>query len=95
MQVAVVETLRAAELALAHRDGSLATFVKPDLRPAERTVAQVEGWILGVPALIRTAGKGEDSRTHVQNGRYRRSAWWWGQSPANRLSLQNSLVAGN
>ena len=29
--------------------GSLATFLRPTLTPAERTVAQVEGWILGVP----------------------------------------------
>ena len=32
----------------ADRDGSLAGFLKPDLTPPERTVAQVEGWILGV-----------------------------------------------
>ena len=30
------------------RDGSLAAFLKPAMTPAERTVAQVEGWILGV-----------------------------------------------
>jgi hypothetical protein len=38
----------AAFLSLADRDGSLATLLKPKLRPAERAVAQVEGWILGV-----------------------------------------------
>ena len=38
----------AAWLARADRDGSLATFLKADLTPPERTVAQVEGWILGV-----------------------------------------------
>jgi hypothetical protein len=43
----------AAWLARADRDGSLATFLNPDLSPPERTVAQVEGWILGVPGLIR------------------------------------------
>jgi hypothetical protein len=32
----------------ADRDGSLATFLKPDLSPQEQAVAQVEGWILGV-----------------------------------------------
>jgi hypothetical protein len=32
----------------ADRDGSLAAFLKPDLTPAERTLAQVEGWIFGV-----------------------------------------------
>ena len=35
-------------LARADRDGSLAAFLKPDLTAQERTVAQVEGWILGV-----------------------------------------------
>ena len=37
----------AAWLVRADRDGSLAAFLKPDLTPPERTVAQVEGWILG------------------------------------------------
>ena len=49
----------AAWLSRADRDGSLAAFLKPGLTPPERTVAQVEGWILGVPGLIRT-GKGRD-----------------------------------
>jgi hypothetical protein len=40
-------------LSRADRDGSLAAFLKPDLTPPERTLAQVEGWILGVPGLIR------------------------------------------
>jgi hypothetical protein len=35
-------------LSHADRDGSLAAFLKPDLTPLERAVAQVEGWILGV-----------------------------------------------
>jgi hypothetical protein len=43
----------AAWLSLADRDGDLAAFLKPDMTPPERTVAQVEGWILGVPGLIR------------------------------------------
>ncbi len=47
----------AAWLSRADRDGSLAAFLKPDLTPPERTVAQVEGWILGVPGLIRSDGK--------------------------------------
>jgi hypothetical protein len=38
----------AAWLSRADRDGSLASFLKPDLSPPERTVAQVEGWILEV-----------------------------------------------
>lgn len=39
----------AASLARADRDGTLAGFMKPGLSPADRAVAQVEGWILGVP----------------------------------------------
>jgi hypothetical protein len=35
----------AAWLARADRDDPLAGFLKPDLPPAERAVAQVEGWI--------------------------------------------------
>ena len=42
----------AAWLSRADRNGSLAAFLKPELTPPERTVAQVEGWILGVPGLI-------------------------------------------
>jgi hypothetical protein len=38
----------AAWLSRADRDGGLAAFLKPDLTPPERAVAQVEGWILGV-----------------------------------------------
>src|SRR5581483_2993305 len=53
----------AAWLARADRDGTLAAFLNPDLSPPERTLAQVEGWILGVPGLIRTTGKREDSQS--------------------------------
>ena len=49
----------AAWLSRADRDGRLAAFLKPELSPPERTLPQVEGWILGVPGLIR-AGKGRD-----------------------------------
>lgn len=49
----------AAWLARSNHDGTLAGFLKPDLAPTERAAAQVEGWILGVPGLIRTAGKRE------------------------------------
>lgn len=35
-------------LSCADRDGSLAAFLNPGLSSPERTVAQVEGWILGV-----------------------------------------------
>ena len=38
----------AAWLSRAGRDGSLAAFLNPDLTPPERTLAQAEGWILGV-----------------------------------------------
>jgi hypothetical protein len=38
---------------------SLAAFLKPDLTPPERAVAQVEGWILGAPCMIRV-GKERD-----------------------------------
>jgi hypothetical protein len=38
----------AAWLSRADQDGTLAVFLKPDLTPPERAVAQVEGWILGV-----------------------------------------------
>ena len=37
----------------ADQNGSLAAFLKPDLTPPESTLAQLEGWILGVPGLIR------------------------------------------
>jgi hypothetical protein len=40
----------AAWLSRADRNGSLATFLMPELLPPERTLAEVEGWILGVPA---------------------------------------------
>ncbi|MDM7945253.1 MAG: hypothetical protein QUV20_02880 [Oceanibaculum nanhaiense] len=50
----------AAWLWRADCDGSLSAFLKPDLSPAERSVAQVEGWILGVPGLIRS-GEGRDA----------------------------------
>ena len=43
----------AAGLSRAGKDGSLAAFLRPDLTPAERTVARVEGWILGVPGMAR------------------------------------------
>ena len=51
----------AAWLSHADRDGTLAAFLKPDLTPPERTVAEVEGWILGVPGLIRADGERNDS----------------------------------
>ena len=41
----------AAWLSRADRNGSLAGFLEPELTPPERTVAQMEGWILGVPGF--------------------------------------------
>ena len=38
----------AAWLSRADRNGTLATFLKPDLTPPERILAKVEGWVLGV-----------------------------------------------
>jgi hypothetical protein len=43
----------AAWLSRADRDGSLATALNPDLTSSERETALAEGWILGVPGLIR------------------------------------------
>jgi hypothetical protein len=40
----------AAWLFRADRDGSLAAFLNPALSPPERTLTQVEGWLLGVRA---------------------------------------------
>jgi len=38
----------AAWMRHADRDGSLRDFLNPPLTPAERTVAQIDGWIPGV-----------------------------------------------
>ncbi len=43
----------AAWLSRADGDGSLAGFLNPRLTAPERSAARVEGWILGVPGLIR------------------------------------------
>jgi hypothetical protein len=50
-------------LSRADRDGSLAAYLKPDLAPPERAVAQVEGWIPGVPGLIRVGDRSDASRS--------------------------------
>ncbi len=47
----------AAWLAIADRDGSLATFLRPRLDATDRTVARVEGWILGVAGALDFFGK--------------------------------------
>jgi hypothetical protein len=53
----------AAWLARADRQGSLAAYLVPELSPAERAVAQVEGWILGVPG----PAPGAEGETPRQN----------------------------
>ncbi len=45
----------AAWLSNSDQDGRLSTYLKPDLSKPECTVAQVEGWILGVCAATRDA----------------------------------------
>lgn len=45
----------AAWLARADRDGTLASLLETDLTAPERTLAGVEGWILGVAGAARTA----------------------------------------
>jgi hypothetical protein len=57
----------AAWLSRADREGSLAAFLKPDLTPPERAVAQVEGWILGVPGLIRAGRESDDPASPTCN----------------------------
>ena len=47
----------AAWLSRADRNDRLAACLNPDLTSPERAVAQVEGWILGVPGLIRANDK--------------------------------------
>jgi len=42
----------AAWLSIADRDGRLAAVLNPGLTAAERSVARVEGWILGVAGSI-------------------------------------------
>jgi hypothetical protein len=54
----------AAWLSRADRSGSLPAFLKPTLTPTERTLAQVEGWMLGVPGLIRAHDLGREETTH-------------------------------
>jgi hypothetical protein len=53
----------AAWMSRADRNGSLAGFLKPDLPPDQRVIAEIEGWILGMPggSPLRTADT-EDSK---------------------------------
>lgn len=55
----------AAWLSRADRNGRLAACLNPDLTPPEQTVAQVEGWILGVPGLIRASDNATGSDNPV------------------------------
>jgi hypothetical protein len=48
----------AAWMSRAYRDGSLAGFLEPQLATAERTVAEMEGWILGVPGGMQLGRRG-------------------------------------
>ena len=52
----------AAWIARVDRDSNLGVLFKPELSPPERAVAQVGGWILGVPGLIRE-GQGDHAGT--------------------------------
>lgn len=54
----------AAWLAMADRDGSLATFLRPCLSAPERAAAQVEGWILGVAGALDAFGGVTATRGH-------------------------------
>jgi hypothetical protein len=49
----------AAWLARADRDGQLGGFLDPALSSAERAVAQIEGWMLGVPGQVQTVSAGK------------------------------------
>jgi hypothetical protein len=51
----------AAWLAQADRDGILAAHLAPELIPAERKVAALEGWILGVPGLRYARARRENA----------------------------------
>lgn len=62
----------AAWLSHAAQDGHLLETMKPNLLPAEATVAQVEGWILGVPW---EAPVGRKSITSRPVNRGRSNAW--------------------
>jgi hypothetical protein len=55
----------AAWLSRADRNGNLAAFLRPELAPPERTVAQVEGWILGVSGLIQSNLNRSEMRSHT------------------------------
>jgi hypothetical protein len=57
----------AAQLSSADREGALAGWLKPDLSPAERAVAQVEGWILGLSGRTVSPKKRAVGRSNSPN----------------------------
>ena len=56
----------AAWLARAEGDGTLPSYLNPDLTPAERAVAKVEGWILGVTGARRSDTQRASRRTKAR-----------------------------
>lgn len=64
----------AAWLSRTDRDGSLAALLNPDLSPADRTLAQVEGWILGVANATRRPGAGARQKKTRRSSRQRNGA---------------------
>jgi hypothetical protein len=64
----------------ADHDGSLAAFLKPVLTPSERTVAHVEGWMLGVPGSIREPVLDHAARRAMHDIEM---GWDWRRSPGS------------
>ena len=58
----------AAWLSRADRNDRLAPCLNPDLKPPERAVAKVEGWILGVPELICASNESTRSVPRFDRG---------------------------
>jgi len=56
-----------APLIAVDQEALLRDLLKPDLSPPERILAQVEGWISGVPGFIR-AGKERQLRHQRRRG---------------------------
>lgn len=80
----------AAWLAAADRSGSLSGFLQPGLREAEKAVARVEGWILGVAGELDLLDHREASHAvHLQSqhrermrfGSWRRDAQFGAYAP--------------
>lgn len=88
----------AAWLSRADHDGSLATFLKPDLTPPERAVAQVEGWILGVTNSIDTPpsrkAAGQMTKACPECGHAFRGGTWGGID-AHWKAFHNDLMPYN